>query len=243
MSIKDIKNSMFATAVAEIITLPICCIKTNIQNSDNTTIKQTIEIIYKKQGIKGFYNASFPAVGSQIISSSSKWFMYKWLNKNVSFVKNDNMNKVFSGFFSGITSSLFTHPIDSVKIHMQMSTPFIPELKKNGIKLFYRGYSKTFAKIAVGNSLFFPLNDIFTEIIDNKSNFMYRLAPSALSAFISTIIVHPLDYIKTRQIYGLSIYLGINPINYYKGLSLNLTRVIPHFIIMINIINYLNDKN
>nr|QZX42720.1 mitochondrial carrier [Mimivirus sp.] len=226
----NIINSAIATGIAEIMTLPICTIKTNYQNTNSTSMYQTIKHIYNQGGIQAFYRASPAAIMSQIFSTSSKYFLYKWFEKqNIPY-----SNKILNGLMSGIISSLLTHPIDTIKIHLQMNANLKNEFKIHGPKLLYRGYSKTFGKAAIGSCLFFPIYDKIYENIGNS------LTASMMSAIISATIMQPLDYLKTRHIYGLSLYQGYNIKYYYKGLFLNLFRVVPHFMIVMTTIDYLN---
>ena len=230
---QNIINSAIATATAEILTLPICTIKTNYQNTDGRTIYSTCQTIYRRNGVSGFYNASFPAIASQIISTSSKYFFYKYLEgENYRY-----SNKILNGMMSGIMSSLITHPIDTVKIHYQMDKPLLPEIRRHGIRLFYRGYSKSFGKACLGSSLFFPIYDYINNQIHTP------VVASLLSAIISTTIIQPMDYLKTRHIYGLPLYQGFKFGVYYKGLSLNLMRIVPHFMIVMTTIDYLQRKS
>ncbi len=247
MSLNDIYNSSFATLVAEVATLPICTLKTCYQTHHNGFgIKDVIFEIYNKNGVKGFYKASFPAIGSQVLSTSSKYYFYKfYLNKFSWKQEKPGMReKMFSGWLSGVTSSLITHPLDFFKVKIQSSLTnnnnitIANEIKNNGVSVFYRGYSKSFAKVSIGSILFFPLTDLFQEYIDNI------VLSSASSAIVSTIIMHPLDYLKTRQISGhdklyhsQNIKLYKKVLFYYKGLTLNLLRIVPHFTITMSIIN------
>ena len=48
-------SSIIGTTYAEIITLPICTVKTVYQNSNNLRIRYIISNIYKKNGIQGFF--------------------------------------------------------------------------------------------------------------------------------------------------------------------------------------------
>lgn len=233
-----------ATACAEIITLPICTVKTNLQNHTNQSISvpKLVRDIYQKNGIRSFYQASFPAIAGQMISTSSKWALYKHLEEK-NYFKNDNINitRVLNGFVSGVLTSFATHPIDLIKVHWQMRTQ-IPSWK-----LVYRGYSKSFAKVSIASCCFFPLNDYFKSELNeiNTSNTNANaIYASALSGFTSTIIIAPIEYLKTRHIYGQTLYQGINPKIYYKGLGLNLVRVVPHFVITMSLIDYLtSNKN
>lgn len=233
----DFIYSASATAFAEIVTLPICTLKTNYQNSNSTSIINSAKTMFKENGLRIFYKASLPAIGSQIVSTSSKYVFYRYLEDQ----QFKYSNKVLNGLISGISSSLITHPLDSIKIHRQMNTPFTPELKKHGLKIFYRGYSKTFSKVLVGSSIFLPLYDTFEDHFKSKKYSNYSVLASLFSGFISTIVMHPIDYLKTRHIYGLPLYQGLNPLSYYKGLTLNLMRIVPHFVILMTTINYLKN--
>lgn len=228
MSYTNLINSMAATGIAEIITLPICTIKTNYQNSNSNSIIGSAKDIYAKHKLMGFYKASFSAISSQMISTSFKYTIYRHLEDN------KYNNKVVNGIISGIMTSMITHPIDVIKIHRQMNASFISEFKKVGLPLFYRGYSKSLTKVMISSSLFFPLYDYFKEHTSGS------LSASFLSATASTLIMSPVDYLKTRHIYNQPLYQGLNPVHYYKGLSINLLRIIPHFMITMTIIDLLN---
>jgi hypothetical protein len=138
--------------------------------------------------------------------------------------------------FSGIASSVITHPFDAIKIHLQMGTSFVPEIRRHGYLIMYRGYSKTFSKVCVGSSLFFPIYD------HSKMYFGNNFLASITSSVISTFIMHPIDYLKTRHIYGLPLYQGWNPLIYYKGLLLNMARIVPNFVIIMTSIEYFKKK-
>ena len=228
-----IKNSVIGTTFAEILTLPICTLKTNYQNTSSSSIIKTANDMYMRGGIKSFYVASLPAISSQVFSTSSKYVFYKYLEGK----QYQHSNKVLNGMIAGLLSSIMTHPIDSIKIHMQMKTPFIPELKKHGLYLFYRGYSKTLSKVMIGSAMFFPLYDMYYDYFGGA------IYASFFSGLTSTMIIHPVDYLKTRHIYGQKLYAGLNPVTYYKGISLNLLRIIPHFMIVMTTIDYLSKKN
>jgi hypothetical protein len=246
MATQNLYYAAIGTSLAEIVTLPVCTLKTNFQNGSSKSIVETAKSMYISGGIKMFYRASYPAVVSQVFSTSSKYVLYRYLDENSILVNKSDKScsqihnfscKVLNGMTAGIMSSLITHPVDTIKIHMQMNTPFVPQLKIHGLKLFYRGYSKTLSKICVSSSLFFPLYDFCNEKIHNP------IIASAISASIATTLMQPLDYLKTRHIYGSVLYQGWNPLIYYKGLSLNLARTVPHFIIVMTTIDFLKKLN
>ena len=69
--------SAFGTLTAELLTLPICTIKTIYQNNPYFNTVETIKHIYKQNGYIGFFSASTPAIIAQVISTSSKYTFYQ----------------------------------------------------------------------------------------------------------------------------------------------------------------------
>lgn len=218
-------SSTIGSGIAELCTLPICTTKTVYQNTNSNSIRSTFTNIYTTRGYKGFFDSSKFAVTSQMFSSTSKYFLYR------SFTNDLNMNIWIAGPLSGAISSLFTHPIDVFKIHRQMGESLVDKLRVSNrpISILYQGYTKTVKKYGVGSLCFLPIKDYFTpKLGSTKSAF--------ISAVISTIIIHPFDHMKVRQSYGIK-----SPTikNMYKGLSLNLLRVVPHFTIMMTAIDFI----
>lgn len=214
-NINNLIASSCATTCAEILTLPICTIKTNYQTNYQTNyhkggIIKTVKNIYQIRGLKGFYSASIPAISAQVISTAGKYTLYRVGTSN-------NFPKVLSGIGAGIIVSTITHPFDFLRISLQRDDPIVWES-------IYRGYSKTLIKVTIGSSLYLPIYDIIKSYIDNV------FVASLTSAIISTTLIQPFDYIKTRNIAGLNWYQGSNPLIYFRGCSLNLLRVVPHFI-------------
>ena len=195
-------------------------------------------------GVKGFYNASGWAISSQIISTTTKYTLYRRIEHNMP-------NKFIAGGIAGFIGSLMTHPFDVLKIHFQMHTPFIPELRKEGVKLLYRGYSKSLTKAIGGSTLFLPLYDKFNDFY-GKNQYVLAYTNSGpviagmaaiSSSIISTTIMQPVDYMKTRHVMNNNYkhvtryYISPSHIKpYFRGLSLNLSRVVPHFGITMTII-------
>jgi hypothetical protein len=234
MSHRDLIHSAIATGVAELATLPICTLKTNYQNTNAISIPNTIRYIYRQGGLRAFYKASLPALGSQVISTSSKYTLYRYFQTLHLPSSRDPLPNFVCGFMGGLLSTLITHPLDVIKIHLQMRTPFLSELKRYGPYVFYRGYSKTFGKIGISSMMFFPLYDWC------QTNVHSPIVASMISATISTTIMTPIDYLKTRHIYNQPLLQGWNPLTYYKGWTLNLMRIVPHFTILMTIVDALN---
>lgn len=231
MSIIDLCASSIGTFFAEIITLPICTVKTNYQT--NLNYKSIIPVainIYIRRGIWGFYDSSCAAVASQVISTSSRFTFYNYIKKLRNTQQDDLFNNILNGAICGIISSIFLHPIDVVKIHIQNGQSFIKEFQKTGYSLLYRGYSKSFTKMLLNTSLILPTYDFY------YSKFNDHVIAAALSSLTVTTVLHPVDLLKVRQIANQPLYLSFNDYYsklkyYYRGLHINLMRVVPHFII------------
>lgn len=220
-NLKNIYSSALSAGIAELATLPICTLKTKYQNNNqNLNIRYLALQMYKQEGIPSFYRGCLPAVVSQSLSTSSKFVLYRHINN--SYIE----NKFLAGLVSGVCATLFTHPVDTFKIHWQMNDPFLYRATRDP-KLLYRGYSKTLFKYSLGSMLYLPIYDT---VMDRTKN---PALSSFVSAITSTIILQPVDYLKIRHIYGQDLY---KQSNFSKGLSLNLLRVVPHFMITMVII-------
>lgn len=229
----DMINAMIATGTAEFLTVPLCTIKTRYQINDNIKLSLICKEIYKYHGLRGFYKASLPAIGSQIVSTTGKYVLYQYFNKQ-SGTDIKFYTRVCNGICSGILTSFITHPLDVIRTDIQKNLYF--SNYKELLPILYRGYSKTFIKICIGSALFFPLNDILKNKLQNP------IISSATTAIIATTIMHPIDYLKTRHMAGNLLYTGYNPKIYYRGLSINLLRIVPHFTITMTLIDYLQNN-
>lgn len=211
----NLKKSFLSSTIAEMMTLPIQVIKTNQQNT-NQRIIPLVKNIWKNNGIIGFYRSSPFSILSQVLNTSFKFSIYRYLGQYIE-------NKSINGMLTGISVSLFTHPIDYVKIHLQMNDrPFFRNC--------YNGYSKSFIKASINGMLFFPLTDYLKEEMKDQFH------ASLLSISIVTVIIHPIDYLKTMHIYGNFEKIRF----YYRGITLNLIRTIFHFTILMKSIDHLN---
>ena len=237
MGFHDLIISSIATIIAEILTLPICTVKTIYQtNLKYKSIIDVCKVTYKNRGLLGFYNASLPAIASQTVSTSTKFTSYMFLRSVRHIAPDDIMNNIINGIGAGIISSVFTHPFDVIKIHKQNGLSFSYELKRHGLSLFYRGWSKSLSKSIILTSIIFPMYDFYKFKIKNI------LVAAALSSITATVILQPIDYLKVRHISGEKLYQSnmglISTIRYfYRGFHVNLSRVIPHFTITMSLID------
>jgi len=207
-----------AISLAELITLPLSTIKTNLQNSNTNSIVEISRNIMTTRGIRGFFASGIPTLITPIVSKSTKYIIYKTLDTMEDYpIK----NKFINGLTTGVITSIVTHPLDFIKVHLQMNKPII-------LRNVYRGYSKTLLKVSISTTLLFPLYEYISK--DNN-----QIASAIFSSFVVTTALQPLDYMKTRQIYGLG-----HGTQYFKGFGLNLMKKVPNFLITTCLLEEIN---
>ncbi len=235
-------SSAIGSFIAELITLPICTIKTIYQNNSKLTINRTIKELYENHGIKGFYQATVPAIISQVASTSIKFGFYEKIKEYRKTEKDDLINNSINGMLGGLFGSIFTHPIDVWKNYNQRGESYFnyinEYLKKNGLKkihknILYIGYSGSIGKnIALYSSLF-PIYDFYSKLLEDTK---YKYLSSIGTTLTVSLIIQPFDYYKTVKM------ANNKTINYSRGLSLMIARSIPHFWITMNITEYMKNN-
>jgi hypothetical protein len=235
-------NHIFANSVgvitAEIITLPICTLKTIYQTQLDKTlsIKDTAKKIFKERGLRGYYDAKFSAITSQTLSTVSKYGFYQMIKNYRNTPQNDIFNNSINGCAGGILGSIISHPVDVLKNYNQRGDyNFLKDVKSNPIKTMYKGYSQTIIKNILLYSSIYPIYDFYKSKIPDKS---YITAP--LTTLTITMYLQPIDYLKVNIMAGNKVKLNIRDL--YRGTSLHLMRSIPHFMITMMITEFIYEK-
>lgn len=218
--------SVIGTLCAEIITLPICTVKTVYQNDNTLTINQTIKKIYTKSGYNGFIQAFTPAIISQVVSTSSKYYFYQLIKKYRNTEKSDIFNNSINGLVGGIVGSVFSHPVDVWKNYLQRNEKF----NFFNYKIYYQGYNASIYKNAVLYSCLFPVYDYYS------SKFSNPYISSICTSLTISFIIQPVDYYKTIKM------AGNKPSNWYRGYTIMLARSLPHFAITMGITEFIKDS-
>lgn len=250
-----------ASIPAEASTLPICAIRTNYiaaiksstKNVDTVArasyvpqikIPQIARDIYQKRGLYGFFNASAPAITSQIISSASKYSFYEALKYHYGQPDDGFFKKALFGTISGVTGGLLTAPFDRMRALRQYNDGQITRSYQSIAKLFlsnpmeaWRGYGFSFGKNVVLYSLLYPGYDSVKTYTGGNP-----IVASLSSALVISGILQPIEFARTRHMLGQNWRLGWNPRPYYTGYTLSAGRAIPHFMITMCTMEYLKEK-
>lgn len=204
------------TLTAEIITLPICTIKTVYQNQQQHSARESIRWIYETYGWRGFISASKPALLSQVVSTSSKYGLYQMMKPE----NPDRMiERMMVGAFSGIIGSFFHHPIDVWKVHVQQGK--IWEWRK--WNTWYSGYMGTISKNIVLYSCLFPFYDFYEEHLPEGWGWM----KAPCTTMTVSLFVQPFDYYRVVRMSGGKPDWRKS----YRGYGWMVGRAIPHFAI------------
>ncbi|AYV86779.1 MAG: mitochondrial carrier-like protein [Sylvanvirus sp.] len=237
------------TTLAELATAPICTLKTKYQNlplHSTQSICHTINSLYSEHGLKAFFRSSGIATFEQVFSTSAKYTAFRYMTDHPDtsflhvFPHHRFMSHVLNAITTGIVISFITHPLNFIRVETQMQITLpqlIRQVRDKGIFILYRGWTKNLFKIVVGSSLFFPLHEYFTTELKWS-----RERSSLMTGVIGTVCTHPFDYAKVRSIHKLPWRQGYSPFPYFKGLSLNLCRTVPHFFIIMNVFHWLDKK-
>lgn len=210
-------SSIYGVSLAEILTLPICTIKT-IYQVENLNIRDSVKKIYRNPST--IYKSTIPAVAAQIYSSTYKLFLFTYFQ---SYFHKAYEIMILSAIIS-VSALIVTHPLDYFRVSYQINS----SIGNN----YFKGIVPNIMKATIGGITYLPIR----QIIKNNYPHLESWKAGLYSALISTIIVHPFDYFKTYLL-GNN-HSNINFMKSYRGIHINLLRIIPHFIIMTETSDY-----
>lgn len=248
------------TSVAEAITFPLCTVKTVYQSNFELSIPEAVRRIY--YGVEGrqvkqdisvnnhpivgqgrlsrFYSGLQFGVASQALSTGLKYGLYRTISEWRGTCRSDIRNGMLNGAMTSVMASVITHPFEVAKFHYQDKLPYWAPLRARGVWFMYQGYSKCFFKAVVGGVTYFPINDAVAHQFQGADSFFGKVVlPSFCSAVISTLILQLPDFYRVRSSLGKK---DLPLKTSFRGLSLYLGRVVPHFTILISVTQWLEDQ-
>lgn len=217
-----IVSSAGGVTCAELITLPICTIKT-IYQVENIPIRESIKKIIKNPSV--IFKASVPAVLTQIYNSVYKYTLFNYLQQFF----DKTWQLLLLGSFTSMSCLLISHPLDYIRVCFQTNKPLGKEI--------WKGIRPNLMKQAIAGMLYLPLR----QSIKNNYPDLPSWQAGLIAATVGTTIVHPFDYYKTYLL-GNETGSKIDFRKSFRGIHLNLMRVIPHFLIMTELSDYFYSK-
>lgn len=217
------------SCAAEIIATPLYTIKTIYQTSKtNDSIIDIVKLDYKKYGIFGFYNAVFSAIFARFVSSFLKFMIYSEIKYYRQTPDNDLFNSMINGCVSGIISSFFVHPIDTMTNYLQRHQPITKDLLKRNF--LYSGFSQTLIRNFLLYSVLFPVFD-YTKNLTNNNIILSCL----ITTGISSSILQYIDLKRTRMMARQ--FKAYVP--WWKGLHISYLANATHFTLTMSIMHWL----
>ena len=120
---------------------------------------------------------------------------------------NEKVKDAIAGMCGGLMMVVFTHPLDTVKIRLQISKNIytssldclVKTLRREGAHGLYRGISAALVGVPPIYGVVFTFNGLMRAFLDGHvpSHFLYPLA-GLCSACVSVPVVVPIGLITTR---------------------------------------------
>jgi len=243
-----------AGAAAEFLTLPIYSLK-NVMETSRQPLRVSLSNMIRQGGVLSFYNGWYWGISRQTVNIAARYGFYKKTEQEVSKHLGHSLPlwvvRLASGAASGLPTALLTHPLDNFCITAQLRAE-----NRNRLTIFerwafegwlfpFKGLSAAFFRNFMVGALVFPLNETYrgAEVGwgEQKMIIPPYLSP-VLASLSATMIIQPVDFVKTRKSQNLPAFVGWNPRSYYRGLSMNLLRVVPHFWLVSSVIGLLESK-
>jgi solute carrier family 25 carnitine/acylcarnitine transporter 20/29 len=144
------------------------------------------------------------------------------------------MQDFIAGSLGGLTGTLLSHPIDTIKTRIQLGTvKNIYDAIK--MKNFYSGLKAPLIGIPLEKSIVFGFYDV------GKKHGLNNFWSGIIGGFMSTLIVTPIEYIKVN-LQNKNNISSLKLSNMYKGFIPTVCRETPGFGIYFTTYNYLNNN-
>jgi solute carrier family 25 folate transporter 32 len=129
----------------------------------------------------------------------------------------DASDQALAGFVAGSSSTIILHPLDLIKVKLQVQEGRIESLSRTraavmvsrdilssqGWKGFYRGLSPNFAGSTLSWTMYFffyaQTKEWFGEGNNTKLSPVEHLSASAIAGWLTSLIANPLFVVKTRM--------------------------------------------
>lgn len=224
--LRDLIGAGSGVTIATVFSAPISTIKVNYQTKHFRSVYETCSVLYSEGGVWRFYRGVGPLLVAHVVSFSSRYVMYDTLKQYRNTKTWDLKQNMFNGFMAGMLTSVFSHPFGVMKNIIERGNSFKHEFKEVGPRLLYRSYWKAVCKTSLRHTFLFPVYDY------TKSHVNSNALASMFTGLVVSLIVEPLDFLKARDIARQPLFVGWNPIRYYKGLPLTLFKTVPNFTII-----------
>ena len=228
MNNNNFTHGLIGGIVGTIFSHPFDTIKTRIQSSKVSTIKDAV-----KMG--KLYSGILPPLFGIGLEKSIVFGFYE-------LAKNNGFNTFTSGLFGGFMSTVVVVPVDRLKIILQNNGTISKDIIKPSS--LYKGFSITLFRETPGFGIYFTTYNYLTNNYNREFNLGKTFLFGSLSGLNSWIFIYPSDLIKTKyqsictNTNGSTIANTITNViktiyktngikGFYKGFNLAIIRALP----------------
>ncbi|KAH0793835.1 hydrogenosomal membrane protein 31 precursor [Histomonas meleagridis] len=247
---------MVTGVVTRTLTSPFDVVKILLQvNSKGGNVKDTIKGLWQQDGIAAFWRGNFAGCLNQGPQSALKFFVLEELRK-VFGDHLTGGKRALMGACAGLVSQSVIYPLDFVHTRILLDpvkyngifNSVITILKEEGITAFWSGLAPTIMGAIPFEGSQFYCYDGLCQFYKTKIGKTNEIKPvvncviGAISGAISQTIAYPFDVVRKRMIAGKrmgntettvagtfkSIYKNEGVGGFFKGLSVNMVKIIPY---------------
>jgi len=189
-----------------------------------TGIPQAVKLIFKEEGLRGFWKGHGPAQFLSIINGGMQFGTFQYFTETVNANYPNSHNNIYRktathlacGSLSGIFSNIVSHPVDTLRTRFAVQKE--PKMYKTsfeaarhmaaneGYTSFFKGLTPSLIQVAPYAGMQFASYTFFLGLL-KKSNFadsaVLHASCGAAAGLISKATVYPMDVIKKRlQVQG-----------------------------------------
>jgi len=226
----DFTISYLAFSMAEACTHPLFVIRNNYLSNIKINILAHTNLLYKNNGIKGFYKSVLPVYLRQGVSVSVRYSLYTNLQEY--YEKSNFFYNILNSLLVCNIATIVEYPIDVVAFNKSINV-------KTKIGDIYKGFLAYIPKQSLG-AIILPLYQVSYNHFDKyfNDNYMNILISSIFASNVSTILNYPFEYFRIKKLRTNSYDFKNNLHNAYCGSSLSFLRNGVHLFIFMYIIDY-----
>jgi len=158
-------------------------------------------------------------------------------DKDCKSSNNSHITKYINGGISGMCGVLISHPIDTIKTHIQMGNNL--NTFKPSFTNLYKGMTAPLIGVGLEKAIVFGTYNFMLSKTDNNIPLS-----GAIAGLIASFIVTPYERFKIlKQNSQVIVYKDINTKFLFRGLSATFVREMPGFAIYFSTYEYLKKRN
>lgn len=151
-------------------------------------------------------------------------------------IKNHPLAYFMHGAFSGMCGIMLSHPVDTIKTHVQTGIPF-SIVKKYPIIKLYQGITAPLIGVGIEKAIVFGTYNYVKQLTNGNT-----ALSGAIAGLNASLIVTPYERLKILRQQNSTMKATFDPKFLFKGLSATFTREVPGFAIYFTVYERLKNN-